>query len=132
MYSIENEHINIRDKLLIIDDDYSTRLLIKEIMKDTRAKIIETGCGREAQDLFNKFFREIFLVILDIRLPVYDGWTLLDEFKKTDPRVPVIIISAILPLELASRCESEGVLVYLSKPFCIHKFRQIINSYFCI
>ncbi|MFH0843315.1 MAG: response regulator [Bacteroidota bacterium] len=129
MCSIDNNHISFRDKLLVIDDDKATRLLIKELMRDTGVTIIETGCGAEAIELFKKYCREIFLVILDIRLPVHDGWTLLKEFRQTDPYLPVLVVSAIMPYELAIKCEMEGVLLYMSKPFMIEKLIQMIRLY---
>jgi CheY-like chemotaxis protein len=129
MCSVEKNHISVRDKLLVIDDDITTRLLIKEIMSDTEKTVIETGCGSEAIDLFNKYYAEIFIVILDILLPVHDGWTLLQKFRNIDPRVPIIVVSAILPRELAIKCEMEGVPVYLSKPFRVNELRKIIESY---
>ncbi|HBH82404.1 MAG: hypothetical protein A2X05_15530 [Bacteroidetes bacterium GWE2_41_25] len=131
MNYIKQNHINARDKLLIIDDDNNTRLLIKKIMSDTKITIIETGCGREAFDLFSNFSNEIFLVILDIRLPVYDGWTLIPKFRQVNPRVPVIALSAVSPQELALKCELAALSEYISKPFRIHELRQIINSYYC-
>ncbi len=131
MCSIEKDHISVRDKLLIIDDDNATRLLIKEILRDTKISIIETGCGSEAIDLFKQYSGEIFLIMLDIRLPVYDGWTLLQKFREADRLIPVIVVSAIPPRELALRCELEGVPVYLSKPFRVHEVSKIIKSYMC-
>jgi CheY-like chemotaxis protein len=131
MYFIKQNHINVRDKLLVIDDDYATRLLIKEIVRDTKIIIIETGCGREAFDLFSNFSQEIFLVILDILLPVYNGWTLIQKFRQVDPGIPVIALSAISPQELAFKCELAGLSEYISKPFRIREIRQIINSYYC-
>lgn len=127
---MEQKLNNVRDKLLIIDDDQATRLLIKVIVNDIKITTIETGCGREALDLFSKFSKEIFLVILDIRLPGYNGWTLFDKFRKIDPKVPVIAISATFPLELALQSEQAGMAGYISKPFWIDELRQIIRSYY--
>jgi DNA-binding response OmpR family regulator len=130
MSFIKQNHISVRDKLLVIDDDYATRLLIKKILSDTKIIIIETGCGREAFDLFSNFSKEIFLVILDILLPFYDGLTLIQKFREVDPWVPVIALSAISPQELAIKCKLAGFSQYLSKPFRVRELRQIINSYY--
>jgi DNA-binding response OmpR family regulator len=130
MYFIKQNNISVRDKLLVIDDDYATRLLIKNIVSDTKIIIIETGCGREAFDLFSNFSKEIFLVILDILLPFYDGLTLIQKFRQVDPWVPVIALSAISPQELAIKCKLAGLSQYLSKPFRVRELRQIINSYY--
>ncbi|MGQ9619634.1 MAG: response regulator, partial [Bacteroidales bacterium] len=130
MYINNQNNDNFRNKLLIIDDDPETRLLIKIIMRDTRITVIEAVCGIEALDLFIKFSQTIFLVILDIRLPVCDGWTLICKFRKINPQVPVITVSAIFPQELALKSKLAGVEGYISKPFRLNELRQIIASYY--
>jgi DNA-binding response OmpR family regulator len=114
--------------LLIVDDDNATRLLIKNILREEEIKIIETGCGVEAFELFQNNSKEISLVILDIILPGFDGWILVKKFKELDPRVPVIAVSAIPPQELDLRCRKEGFKGYFSKPLHIKEFRQFIFS----
>jgi CheY-like chemotaxis protein len=120
---------SINRKLLIIDDDEATRLLITEILEGTKVSIMETGCGMEARNLFKEYSFEIDLVLLDIKLPDYNGWELLKQFRQENPLVPVIALSAILPTELAKKCESTGFDGYFSKPFDIVEFKEFVGMF---
>ncbi len=118
-----------RDSLLIVDDDYATRLLIKVILRGTGITVIEAGTGAEAIELFRRHREEIFLVLLDIILPVYDGWTILEEFRKVCPQIPVVVISGILPMELRERWPEAGLPGFISKPFNVGEMKEIIGTY---
>jgi len=61
-------------KLLLVDDDEATRILIKDVLEGANISIIELDCGLEAFYLFKKYSWEIDLVLLDIKLPaIMDG-----------------------------------------------------------
>jgi CheY-like chemotaxis protein len=115
-------------KLLVIDDDETTRMLIRETLDDTDISIIETGNYTEALDIFRNQRDEIGLILLDIYLPGCDGWTLAGMIRQLDPKIPLIAISAIPPAELDVKFRTAGFNGYISKPFDIDQLRQIIKS----
>lgn len=82
-------------KILIIDDDEATRILICGIFEGTNINIIEAGCGLEAFKLFKKYSFEIDLILLDLRLPDCSGWELNRQLRSENNIIPVIAISAI-------------------------------------
>jgi CheY-like chemotaxis protein len=57
------------NKILIIDDDCSSRILISEILADANVIIIECGCGKDVLSLFKQYCDDIVLVLMDIKLP---------------------------------------------------------------
>lgn len=120
----------IRDKLLIVDDDSATRLLIRVILRDSGITIIEACNGIEALELFRLHYAEIFLILLDIILPAYDGWTVLGEFRKIQPEIPVIAVSGTFTMELQEKSAQAGLTKYISKPFNINEMKEIICSYY--
>jgi DNA-binding NtrC family response regulator len=116
--------------LLIIDDDKSTRMLIKDILEDTGILIMESVCGEKAYELIKNYREKIGLVLLDIWLPDCDGWSLIGSIRQLDQKIPVIAISAILPSELAEKYQLAGFTGYISKPFKVDKLQEVIISYF--
>jgi CheY-like chemotaxis protein len=118
-----------RQKLLIIDDDDATRLLITEIFEETNVTIIECESGKKAISLFKQHCDDIVLVLLDIRLPGCSGWELLKLFRKEKPLVPAIAISATAPSELAHNCKAAGFNAFVSKPFDMNEFVETVNEY---
>ncbi|SHH02588.1 response regulator transcription factor [Tepidibacter thalassicus] len=79
-------------KVLIADDELRMRKLVGDFLKKEGYIIIEAENGRVALDIFN---REdgIDLVILDVMMPEYDGWTVCREIRKTS-NVPIIMLTA--------------------------------------
>jgi CheY-like chemotaxis protein len=96
----------IKQKLLVVEDNEAARILIKEILGNINVTIIETGCAEEAICLFKKFNHEIVLVLLDMRLPNWDGCELLKQLRNINPLVPAISMSALTPIELAVKPNS--------------------------
>lgn len=79
-----------KEKILIIEDEERIRRLIKDYLNLEGYETIEASDGKEGLDKIND---EIDLVILDVMLPIYDGWTILREIRK-NYRVPVIMLTA--------------------------------------
>ena len=119
---------SITPKLLLIDDDESSRILIRDILEGN-VIILECGCGNQALDLYKKYTWEIDLVLLDIRLPDCNGWELLSKFRQINPLVIFVAISASSPAELVRRCNKGEIDAYVSKPFDIEQFKKLITLF---
>jgi two-component system response regulator ResD len=80
-------------KILIADDEARMRKLIGDFLKKEGYLIIEASDGRQALDAFTEN-PDIDLVILDVMMPKYDGWTVCREIRKSSPQVPIIMATA--------------------------------------
>jgi len=129
MSNSDENKVNNTVKLFIIDDDLTTRILIREMLDDTYISIIESDCGTEAFEIFKERRHEIGLILLDIYLPGCDGWKLIGLIRQVDQQIPVIAMSAMLPSELAAKYRTAGFTGYISKPFDMIRLREIILSY---
>jgi two-component system sensor histidine kinase EvgS len=80
--------------ILIADDLEADRNYLRDALKNTGLKIVETKNGREAFTLAKKIVPD--LIITDIRMPVLDGFKLLSKLKSEDAlkHIPVIAYSA--------------------------------------
>ncbi|HWI55174.1 MAG TPA: response regulator transcription factor [Desulfobacteria bacterium] len=104
-------------KILISDDEARMRKLVGDFLKKEGYSIIEAADGRQALDLF--FENQNFdLLILDVMMPVYDGWTVCREVRKSS-QVPIIMLTArgeesdeLFGFDL-------GADEYISKPFSL-------------
>jgi CheY-like chemotaxis protein len=120
--------ITTETKLLVVDDDEATRILIIEILEDMRLSFLESSSGKDAIAQFRKYSSDIILVMLDIHLPDHDGFYLLEQFRTINPVVPAIAISALAPSVLAPQCTQAGFNAYLSKPFDIDELWKTVNT----
>lgn len=104
-------------KLLIADDEIRMRKLVGDFLKKEGHIIIEAADGRQALDKF-KSNPDINLIILDVMMPEYDGWTVCREIRKSS-QVPIIMLTA--------RCDESDELFgfdlgadeYIGKPFSL-------------
>ncbi len=102
-------------KILIVDDEARMRKIIKDFLSTKDFEVIEAEDGQKALDLFS-MHNDINLIILDVMMPVLDGWATLREIRKTS-NIPIIMLTArgeerdeLFGFEL-------GVDEYISKPF---------------
>lgn len=102
-------------KILIVDDEARMRKLLKDFLSASNFEVLEAENGQVALDTF-KTDETISLIILDVMMPVLDGWATLREIRKIS-KVPVIMLTArgeehdeLFGFEL-------GVDEYISKPF---------------
>ena len=119
----------IKKNLLIVDDNEDSRIIAIEILNQLDLIILEAGCAKDALKLFHIFHKEIFLVIIDLRLPDFDGYELLEQVRHINPTVKAIAMSAIDPSEFVARSKIAGFNACLSKPLNFDKFLKIVKEY---
>ena len=83
---------NRMKKILVADDDYLLRDLIKDILEGENYVVLEAKDGKEALDLFYQN-PELSLVILDIMMPGMDGMEMCRKIRETS-NIPIIMLSA--------------------------------------
>lgn len=87
--------MNERKTLLVADDNKVNRLLLLEILKEDY-EVLEATNGKEALDFLIERKEEISVVLLDIGMPIVDGFEVLKVMRKTPglAQVPVIVVTA--------------------------------------
>lgn len=102
------------EKILIVDDEEKIRDIIKEYASLESLGVDEASNGLEALNLVKQ--NEYTLIILDVMMPILDGWSACREIRKTS-NIPIIMLTArseeydkLLGFEL-------GVDDYVTKPF---------------
>lgn len=82
-----------RKTILIVDDELKIRILLKDFLEREGFGILEAHDGRHALEVFQNNQNNIDLILLDVMLPEYDGWTVCREIRKVSA-VPVIMLTA--------------------------------------
>jgi len=125
------EQINTNSKakcILVIDDDNTSCLLIREILEDFNVKIITIKSGKKAIEYIEKV-KEMDLVIIDIRLPDINGFEILKRLKATSRFVPVIALTALVNKQIKEICLNAGFNEFIEKPTDIDLLLSVINKY---
>ncbi|WP_300331374.1 response regulator transcription factor [Fusobacterium sp.] len=82
----------MENKILIVEDEYKLRRIMKDFLTKENYKVIEAEEGLEACDLF--FSEKPDLVVLDVMLPKLNGFEVLKEIREFDKTIPVIMLTA--------------------------------------
>jgi CheY-like chemotaxis protein len=101
--------------ILIVEDDISSAFYLKEVLVDTGAELFFASDGHEAIDICEKN-PNIDLVLMDIQLPVMDGYVATHEIKKINPDIVVIAQTAYVLPEEKERAYEAGCDDYITKP----------------
>ncbi len=101
--------------VLVIDDDPEAAELVKSLLALDGIDALTARDGGQAQSMF--VMRKPDFVILDIMLPGESGFEVCERFKKNDPRVPVMLISAIDLEDARDLARRVGADAYLAKPY---------------
>lgn len=104
-------------KILVVDDHQFNRELLGFILSDNDYEYLEAENGRQACELVEAN-ADINLVLMDINMPVMDGYQATEEIKRncSDRHIPIIFITALDNDETLSRCLSVGGDDFVGKP----------------
>ena len=105
-------------RVLVVDDSRMNRLTLARLLEQLGHAVVEAEDGRQALDLLAGGGDPIDLVLLDVVMPVLDGFETL-EAMKADPAlaaIPVIVVSGLDDLDGMVRCIQLGAVDYLPRP----------------
>ena len=103
----------VRQRLLIVDDDESVVAALTALLED----IYDVHSATTGRAAVQKFAETPDLVLLDIQLPDTSGIELLKQFKAYDESVPVVMISGMGTFEQVVEAMKSGAESFLQKPF---------------
>ena len=126
----EEEHQPItvqKDKLtiLIAEDNESNYRLFQSILKRDY-NLVHAWDGKEAVDLFKKHNPQI--ILMDINMPVMDGYEATQEIRKLSLDVPIIAVTAFAYASDEQRVMENGFDGYMAKPINAPQLRQQIAA----
>jgi len=114
--------------VLVVDDTEVNRALLTRRLNMDGHRVVVACDGAEALELVRQ--QSFDLILLDIMMPVIDGYQVLETLKKEETlcHIPVIMITALNDIESIARCIELGAEDYLPKPFNTALLKARINA----
>jgi diguanylate cyclase (GGDEF)-like protein len=111
-----NNSENTSPLLLIVDDDQSTRMLLRTVLKKQGYRIIEATNGQEAVALYQD--EHPWIILMDVIMPIMDGFTACKEIRHDDPEanVPIIMLTGADDLNSINQAFDAGATDFITKP----------------
>jgi putative two-component system response regulator len=104
--------------VLIVDDIEINREILEEILED-QYQIITAEDGKQAISLIEQYKSELSVILLDIVMPVMNGYEVLDYMEKHEYKdnIPVLVISGENSVKIEKKCLDLGASDFIRKPF---------------
>ncbi|HOZ13772.1 MAG TPA: response regulator [Tenuifilaceae bacterium] len=117
-------------RILIVDDIFVNRLLLKEVVKNICSQCFEAQNGKEAIDIIKR--EKVDLVFMDIEMPVMNGLETTKYIREKLPSplrfTPVIALTAHNPANFFEDFHDAGFDYLMTKPYSIDKITKAIHE----
>jgi DNA-binding response OmpR family regulator len=115
-------------RILVVDDESSIREALSKVLHAEDYEVVAVENGREATEKFGE--EKVDLVLLDLGLPVKDGWGTLEWLAKVNPLLPIIIITGRShQRELAEKAGADALMQKpLDVPHLLRTIRELTDE----
>ncbi len=111
--------------VLVVDDDTSILDTVSSILSGEGYDVVSASSGQEALDAVAR--KRPLLILLDMRMPVMDGWAVARALRGQGITVPIVVMTAA---ESAQRWADEvGAEGYLAKPFGLDELLTTVERF---
>lgn len=118
-------------RVLIVDDIFTNRFLIKQIVKKINAKCFEAENGKQAIEILES--NDIDIVLMDIEMPVMNGIEttkyIRQKFTCKKKSIPIVALTAHNPLTFFEDYKDVGFNQLLAKPYSVKKILSVIEEF---
>jgi two-component system, chemotaxis family, chemotaxis protein CheY len=113
-------------RLLVIDDDQTIREMLEMMLDSEGYDVVTAPHGAAAMALLDQFRPDV--ILLDMKMPVMDGWTFLKQYRqRPGAKVPIVVLTAAQ--DDSRRAAEVGADAYLAKPFVIDDLVRVLEQY---
>lgn len=119
----------VRDRVLVVDDDDAILRLVGPLLE---AEDLDPECVHSGSEAINRLTREQYaVVLLDLRMPSGDGFSVIEFLEKTKLEVPpiVLVVSAYADEKLERDLTSSMVTGVIRKPFDPMNLGAVVERY---
>ena len=129
----EKVHSNQKEKktsrayqVLVVEDNKTNQLIAKTILEQTGMKVTLTDNGEEGVRYFSQHRDATDLILMDLHMPVMNGYEATEKIRALDPEIPIVAMTADAITGVEEKCRQVGISHYISKPFEPERFISTI------
>jgi CheY-like chemotaxis protein len=112
--------------ILVIDDEPSVRESVERVLTMRGHKVLHAANGTEAIRVHQQ--QPIDLIVTDIFMPEMDGVEVINHFRKSDAKLPILAISGNPTGDMLTVAKRLGVAGVLEKPFSIADLQKQVED----
>jgi PAS domain S-box-containing protein len=119
--------ISLSGKVLLAEDGRDSQRLISAILNDAGAKVVLATTGKQAVHLAQT--ERFDLILMDVQMPILDGYAASARIRSSDPRIPIIILTAHATAEDRAKSIAAGASEFITKPFDTNHLLNTLAKY---
>ena len=112
--------------ILLVEDNKTNQFIAQTILEQSGFRISKADNGEQGYLFFKENQTGLDLILMDIHMPVMDGYTASDLIRKIDKDIPIIAMTADAIASVREQCKAHGLKYYVSKPFEPEQFIETI------
>ncbi len=113
------------NRILIVEDEPRLAQFIEKGLKKQGFVTFIASNGQKALSITQN--KQFDLILLDLGLPIMDGWTFLETLRNQENQIPVLIMTAWDKVETRSKGKAFDVKKYIDKPFRFQDLLEQVN-----
>jgi signal transduction histidine kinase/DNA-binding response OmpR family regulator len=131
---VEEESSSLEGKtILIVEDMAINRVIVKNFLQESGMKTIEAENGKEAVELFETQPQDIDLILMDISMPVMDGYESARKIRESGlsgaDNIPILALTVHTESEDIQNANKAGINSLIAKPFDPQRLTNALECY---
>lgn len=115
--------------ILIVEDEEINYLFIETLLSLTRANVLHAWNGKQAVDRVKQSTENIDLILMDIKMPIMDGYEATKEIKILMPDLPIIAQTAFTLNDDRGKSFAAGCVDFITKPIRRRELISVMSKY---
>lgn len=111
-------------KVMVVEDNKTNQFIAKSILEQAGYIVSLVDNGREGVNLFTQNPNDFDLILMDLHMPIMDGYEATQIIRQLDGEIPIIAMTADAVTGVDKKCEAMGINEYISKPFDPDQFLE--------
>jgi len=129
----EDRKLDLSGKtVLLVDDSEINRIVAEDVLKGFGAVCVMAENGQEAVDIFTKSPAQFSFILMDVQMPLMDGYTatrlIRSSGKANAASIPIIAMTANVYREDVENALKSGMNAHIGKPFEVAQFAAVLRS----
>jgi CheY-like chemotaxis protein/anti-sigma regulatory factor (Ser/Thr protein kinase) len=104
-------------KILVAEDNDVNQMIIEELLPPPEFSLVFAGNGEDCVNLYKKNPYEYDIILMDLHMPVMNGFEAAERIRGMSPLIPITAITADVVEGIQDKCRKYGIYGYISKPF---------------
>ena len=119
---------SVNNTVLLAEDNKTNQLIATSLLNKIGCETLIANNGQEALEIFTSYKESISLVLMDIHMPVMNGYEASEKIREMSADIPIVAMTADVISGVKEKCTQSGMFHYISKPYDPDGFIRIVKE----